>query len=121
MRRAFVLLAVVAAALVAADPGLSKRPPKLGERAAITKALPASLRNVPVGCVWLDTAVSRNGRFALVSPVYLNALRLPCLRYASNGDWILRKRSAGWRVVFHGSDPPSCSLGVPRDLVRCIP
>ena len=115
------MVAAVAAALVVVDPGLSKRAPKLGERAAITKALPASLRNVPVGCVWLDMAVSRSGRYALVTPVYLNALHLPCLRYASNGDWILKKRLAGWRIIFRGSDPPSCSLGVPRDLTRCRP
>jgi hypothetical protein len=115
------MVAAVVAALVMVDPGLSKRPPKLGERAAITKALPASLRNVPVGCVWLNMAVSRSGRYALVSPVYLNALHLPCLRYASNGDWILKKRTAGWRIIFRGSDPPSCLLGVPRDLTRCMP
>jgi len=121
MGRGLVIPAVAAAALIVAGPGLAKRAPKLGERAAITKALPASLRNVPVGCVWLDIAVSRSGGYAMVTPVYLNALHLPCLRYASNGDWILKKRPAGWRIVFRGSDAPSCSLGVPRDLVRCRP
>jgi len=115
------MVAIAAAALVFVGVGIAKRAPTLNERAAITKALPASLRNTPAGCVWLKTAVSRSGAYALVSPVYLNALHLPCLRYAGNGDFILKKRPAGWRIVFHGSDPPSCSLGVPRDLTRCRP
>jgi hypothetical protein len=119
--RALVLIAAAAVALAVVAPGLAKRAPTVNERAAITKALPASLRSVPAGCVWLDITVSRSGAFAKVSPVYLNALRQPCVRYASNGDWILRKRLAGWRVVFRGSDAPSCSLRVPRDLSPCRP
>ena len=79
-------------------------------------ALPAYLRSEPVGCVWLDVSVSNNGKYAVAAPVYLNALRQPCVRYASNGLWILKKTNH-WKVVFNGSDPPSCSLRVPRDLV----
>lgn len=121
MGRLIAVLAAIAAALVLVGAAGAKRAPTLNERAAITKALPASLRNVPVGCVWLKTAVSRSGAYALVSPVYLNALHLPCLRYAANGDFILRKRLGVWRIVFHGSDPPQCSLKVPRDLTVCRP
>ena len=121
MGRALLLAAVAVVALVIVASAVAKRPPTLNERAAITRALPASLRNVPAGCVWLDTAVSRSGVYAKVSPTYLNALHQPCVRYASNGDFILRKRRGVWRIVFHGSDVPLCSLGVPRDLTRCRP
>lgn len=119
--RALVVFAVVVAALSLAASALAERAPTLNERAAITKGLPASLRNVPVGCVWLDISVSRSTAYSLVSPIFLNALHLPCLRYAGNGDFILRRRRGVWRVVFHGSDPPLCSLGVPRDLTVCRP
>jgi hypothetical protein len=121
MARRIGPLIVVAAALVVAGAAFAKRPPTLNERAAITKALPASLRNVPVGCVWLDIAVSRTGIYSKVSPTYLNALRQPCVRYAANGDFILRKRQGVWRIVFRGSDVPLCSLRIPRDLTPCRP
>ena len=114
------LLSIAAVALVAlsalAGVAQAKRPPSLTERAAITVALPAYLRKEPVGCVWLDVSVSNNGKYAIAAPMYLNALHAPCLRYASNGLWILRKTTR-WKVVFNGSDPPNCSLGVPKDLV----
>jgi hypothetical protein len=105
---------IVSSALVGV--AQAKRPPSLTERAAISLALPAYLRNEPVGCVWLDVSVSSNGKYAIAAPVYLNALHAPCLRYASNGLWILRKTNR-WKVIFNGSDPPKCSLGVPKDLV----
>jgi hypothetical protein len=108
-------VAVLAASTLAGG-AQAKRPPSLSERAAITLALPAYLRNEPVGCVWLDVSVSNNGKYAIAAPVYLNARQPPCARYASNGQWILRKTNR-WKVVFNGSDPPMCSLGVPKDLV----
>jgi hypothetical protein len=114
------LLAVAVVAVVAASALVgvahAKRPPNLSERAAITLALPAYLRNEPVGCVWLDVSVSNNGKYAIAAPMYLNALHPPCARYASNGLWILRKTDR-WKVVFNGSDAPRCSLRVPKDLV----
>lgn len=97
----------------------AKRPPRLSERAAITKALPAFLRSEPVGCVWLDVSVSNNSKYAIAAPVYLNALHPPCLRYASNGYWILKKVTT-WKIIWNGSDRPKCSLGVPRDLTPCV-
>jgi len=121
VRRALVVVAVVAAALSLVASAPAKRAPTLTARAAVTKALPESLRNVPVGCVWLDITVSRSGAYSLVSPVFLNALHLPCLRYAGNGDFILRKQSRVWRVIFRGSVAPPCSLRVPRDLTICQP
>jgi hypothetical protein len=99
---------------------LAARQPTLSERQAITAALPADFKRYPVGCIFLRTAVSNNGHYATVTPVILNALRPPCVKYASNGYWILRKMTK-WKVIFEGSVSPSCSLRVPRDLVRCTP
>ena len=42
----------------------------------------------------------------------------PCLRYAGDGFFILKK-TGGWKVVYVGSDAPACSLRIPRDLLRC--
>ncbi|HEX7625690.1 MAG TPA: hypothetical protein VF379_01445 [Gaiellaceae bacterium] len=111
---------LVLGALMLAGAAQAKRAPQLSEREAITAALPAFLRNEPVGCVWLDVSVSNNGKYAIASTVYLNALHPPCARYASNGYWILRK-IARWKIVYNGSEFPPCSLGVPRDLTRCLP
>jgi hypothetical protein len=99
---------------------LAARQPTLSEREAITAALPASFQRYPVGCVFLSTTVSNNGHYATVTPVFLNALRQPCVKYASNGYWILKKTTR-WKVVFVGSVSPPCSLRIPRDLVRCTP
>ena len=95
--------------------GEAARAPTLDERAAITQALPAFVRSYPADCVRLIYRVSRNGRFATVTPRFLDATHPPCVRYASNGEWILAW-SRSWKVVYNGSELPSCSLGVPRDL-----
>jgi hypothetical protein len=94
------------------------RQPTFREREALTLALPASFRRYPVGCVWLSMFVSNNGRYAKVEPMFLNATRMPCVQYASNGYMLLRK-SPRWKIIFNGSVEPPCSLGVPRDLTRC--
>jgi len=121
--RTLVGLFTVAAALAAtvAVPGAADaaREPTRAERAAVTAALPAWLRREPVGCVWLDLSMANDGRYALVRPVVLNPTTQPCLRYAANGYWILRK-TLRWRIVFNGSDPPPCSLRVPHDLTPCL-
>jgi hypothetical protein len=117
--RAVLTVAAIACLLGGgAAASTAARKPTLKEREAITAALPAWLRRYPVGCVWLDISVSNNGRFAKVAPAFLNATRPPCLRYASNGIWIL-KRSAKWKIIFNGSVLPQCSLHVPGDLTRC--
>ena len=123
MRHVPRLLIFAVAVLVSA--GLAgtvqaKRAPRLSERAAITAALPAFLRSEPVGCVWLNITVSNNGKYAIAAPVYLNALRAPCLQYAANGYWILKKGGARWKILWNGSDEPKCSLAVPRDLTPCL-
>src|ERR1051325_2148548 len=88
------------------------RQPSFKEREAITSALPGWLRQDPVGWIWLRISVSNNPRFAKVAPSFLNATRSPCVRYASDGIWIL-KRLAKWKIIFNGSDLPRCSFHTP--------
>ena len=122
MRNAATLMALVWIALASAAAVNAARQPTAAERQAITNALPQSIRAMPVGCVWLDIRVSRNPKYAYVAPEVLNALspNSKCLRYASNGFFILRKQSTGkWRVIFEGSNWPPCSQRIPLDLIRC--
>jgi hypothetical protein len=105
--------------LVLALPAYAGRPPSLTERAAIAAALPQGLRAVPVGCVWLDVTVANAGGYAKVSPIFLNATNAPCVKYASNGFFIL-KRQPRWRIIYSGSELPPCKLHVPRNLSRCV-
>ena len=125
MRRpSWACIAVGLAALAvlgsSASAAPSARQPTARERAAITAALPPWLRQYPVGCVWLEISVSSTDRrFAKVAPQFLDATREPCVRYASNGFWIL-KRTTRWKIIFNGSVWPSCSLRIPRDVTRCI-
>jgi hypothetical protein len=109
------------ALLVGAVPAYAGRPPSFPEREAIAASLPQSLRSIPVGCVWLDVTVANAGGYAKVAPVFLNATKAPCVKYASNGFFILKKQQARWRIIYQGSDPPVCKQRVPRDLSRCIP
>jgi hypothetical protein len=44
---------------------------------------------------------------------------MPCVKYASNGYWIVEKHNGRWRVVFNGAELPACSLHVPRGLIGC--
>jgi hypothetical protein len=112
--------ALAAVATAAAD---ARRPPTFNERVAITRALPAEILAHPAGCVRFVIAVSNDGRYARAAPSYLIPRPVPpndpCVRYASNGYWLL-KRNRGWKVVYNGSGGPSCSLGIPRDLERCV-
>ena len=91
------------------------RPPTFKEREALTAAMPAWLRRYPVGCVWLEFSLSKNGRYAAAGYGVLQPMRPPCLRYVSNGSWFLKKHP-NWRIIFTGSDPPPCSLRIPREL-----
>ena len=106
------------ALLVVALPAYAGRSPSLREREAMTAALPQSLRSIPAGCVWLNLTVANAGGYAKVAPVFLNGTKAPCLKYASNGFFILRKQTR-WRVIYSGSDLPPCMLHGPRDLSRC--
>src|SRR4051794_15949058 len=121
-RRSLACLCVIGAcATLGAGAGSANaaRKPTFREREAITAALPAWFRRYPVGCVAVDIVVSKNGKYAEADPVFLNArVGTPCLRYASNGFWILKK-TRSWKIVFNGSDAPPCSLGVPADLGGC--
>jgi hypothetical protein len=99
--------------------GEAARPLTFKQREAITAAMPAWLRRYPIGCVWLDMSVSKNGRYAKVAPGFLNATRPPCLKYASNGYWLL-ERQRKWRIMYNGSTDPPCSLRVPREFAPCL-
>jgi hypothetical protein len=116
-----VVLAVVLAA-VAPSSGLGARQPSLGEREAITRTLPAFFRRAPVECVFVKITVStRTSHYALVDVQVINwrTKRTGCSKYLHDGFYIVRK-TKGWRVVYEGSDPPPCTLRVPRDLTPCL-
>jgi hypothetical protein len=101
-----------------APAGHTSREPTITERTMITRALPAWLRGYPVGCVSLGIAVSTNGSFAEVDPVFLvdpTVAHDPCIRYASNGYFVLEKHKR-WVVLGSLSEVPPCSWKVPRDL-----
>jgi hypothetical protein len=124
-RLSITLAAVLVLAGLGAPPAaLAKRPPTHNERVAIIRALPADLRAYPADCVQFTVAVSGTGRFATATPEVLiprpSRASDPCLRYAGDGYFVLRK-TGRWRIVFTGSELPACSLGVPRDLTRCLP
>ena len=114
-----ILISVCGAIGLGARSAEAARKPTFKEREALTAALPAWLRRYPIGCVWLEMSVSKNGRYAKVAPGFLNATRPPCLKYASNGYWIL-KRLTKWKIIYNGSTDPPCSLRVPRELAPCL-
>ena len=99
----------------------ARRPATAAERAAIVHGLPKSYRTriakALAGCVTLVVRVSANGKFAQVTPRF--SARTACVRYASDGFFLLRRTTAGWKTIFNGSDQPSCDLGVPDDLISC--
>ena len=118
-RTPLVVALILALGLVAA--ASARRPATPVERAAIVPALPKAFRTgiakAPTGCVTLVARVSANGRFAEVTPRFSS--RSVCLRYAFDGFFLLRRTTVGWKTIFNGSDEPSCSLGVPRDMIAC--
>jgi hypothetical protein len=116
LRRVGVTGALGVIALALAFGASAARPPSNSERASITHALPAWFRSYPVGCVWLIIKVSNNGRYALVSEGVNNPRQDPCVKYAFNGFWVLRRQARQWKVIFTGSAGLPCSLGVPLDL-----
>jgi hypothetical protein len=89
------------------------------ERGAITAALPEYIRDIPAGCVWLEERISDDGIYAIATPRFLPGTKPEsrCIRFASNGFFVLKK-APRWQVVYNGSDPPPSSLGVPGDLLR---
>ena len=121
--RLFVpLLAVLA--MTGSDTGaaaIAARTPTFKEREAIMKALPKSIRDTPVECLWLRIRVSTRGsRYADVGGAYLNSVKpgSRCLRYASNWHLFLKKART-WKIIFDGTVEPSCKLRIPRDLTPC--
>lgn len=121
MRRRLARGALVLAVVVIPAAASAARAPTLTERTAITRALPGQLRKVPAGCVWLDVRVSSTPGWASVTPRWLvgSSASDPCVRYAADGRYVLRRKGGAWRVVVEGSDLPPCGLHVPRDLGAC--
>jgi hypothetical protein len=124
MRRILAALTAVGLLVLTATSGVyAARRPTRAERQAITNALPKYVRAMPVGCIWLNIRVSTtNPRFAYVAPEIMNATppNTQCLRYASNGYFVLKRGASGrWVIIYNGSSGPPCSLRIPRDLVRC--
>jgi hypothetical protein len=115
---------LVVLAVTGSDAGaaaIAARTPTFKEREAIMKALPKSIRDTPVECLWLKIRVStRDSRYVDVGGAYLNAVKpgSRCLRYASNWHLFLKKART-WKIIFDGTDEPSCRLRIPRDLTPC--
>lgn len=98
------------------------RPPTFREQEGIVTALPASLRNTPVECLELKLRVSsRNPRYASVGGTLLNWEKAGsrCIRFGSNWGYILKK-GRRWKIIYEGTELPSCSLKIPRDLTECL-
>src|SRR5207244_6269651 len=96
---------------------------RVGTKERVRDALPQVVHDVPKSCVTLRTLVAKDRSFAIVTPVYSAAAG--CRRYVTAGFYLVErywargtttsKFSDGtWEVIYHGSDPPPCSLGVPR-------
>ena len=88
-----------------------------GEHAGVLAAVPG-LRdfaaNSPNHCVRLKVTYSSNRRFAKVETI-----QRTCPGYGGNGGYtIVRKTGNAWTEVFTGSSEPSCSDGIPEELVR---
>ena len=118
---ASLLIAIVASAGLFSGIGVgaAARQPKPAEVQPLLSALPAFIRTAPRKCVRFGIMVSSSGRYAKIVPVVFDATHQPCVRYASNGYWLLRKATR-WKIIFNGSVPPPCSLGVPADLSKCF-
>ena len=112
-----VLAAVLVAAL--ASTALASRLPTERERASIVRGLPLHVRKPAArACVSYLVRVSNDGRYATAEPRARQTFA--CRAYWGNGFWLLQRRSTEWRRIYAGSDPPPCSLRVPRDLIRCL-
>ena len=113
------LVLALLCALVFPAAGVAARAPTPAERVAITRALPADQTSIPSRCVYLDTQVS--GSYAKVTPAYLvtGGSADPCVRYAANGSYLLKRSGTRWAVVYTGSEPPPCPRHFPRDLTSC--
>lgn len=88
-----------------------------GGRAGVLAAVPGVRKfalNSPHHCVHLKVTYSKKRRFAKVE-----LINPTCPGYLGNpGSAIVRKTGKAWTEVFIGSSEPSCSAGIPKELVR---
>jgi hypothetical protein len=106
------------AACVSVTTASAARQPTPAERTAVLAVVHRELPQVPAKCVRTAVTISNNGRYALARPTF--STTRACIRYAANGFFVLAK-APRWHVIYNGSDPPRCSLHVPRDLIKCRP
>jgi len=90
---------------------------RLGGRVGVLAAVPGLRElalNSPRHCVRLKVTYSNNRHFAKVE-----LINPTCPGYLGNpGSAIVRKTGKAWTEVFIGSSEPSCSAGIPVELVR---
>ena len=117
---ALLALLLIAAACSSSKP--TARPPTHREREGIVDALPAFVRKIPTECVQVDVRISHNSKYAFAGPEFFNAIKPSsrCARYAFGGGFFILRKTSGWKMVYEGSDPPPCSLKIPRELSGCL-
>jgi hypothetical protein len=119
VRPARALAVALAIAAIVSASAEARRAPTVAERAEIRGATALALSDAPPACYTAVIHVSTvNPSYAYSTPRWKTTAK--CVQYASNGFFILR-RSTHWRVVFNGSEPPSCKkvpAGVVQDLLR---
>jgi hypothetical protein len=77
------ILVVITGAVASSE--VAARQPTPAQTRGLLAALPKFIRSVLRKCIRFDMSVSANKRYARVSPVFLNATHLHCVKYASNG------------------------------------
>ena len=117
--RGTIALLALSVLLLSSLVASAARAPRPAERLAILRTLHARSPGpaMPIDCANYVIRVSQNPLWASVGVKYLTSDPV-CLRYAANpGLTILKRPSAvRWKIVYGGSDPPPCSMHVPKDL-----
>jgi hypothetical protein len=112
MKRRFIALLALLAALAVPGAVTAARPPTSSEKTAITAAVLRKLAPIPARCLTVRLSVST------VDHLYALAIPLSsCPRYATDGWVMLKLSSSGWQVASVGSSPPICTLFSTDDVV----
>lgn len=106
MRRLLILLAVLSF-LSPLSALASGRVPTAAERQQLlTAAYRALGHRPPVGCARYQITVSLNGSFGRVDPLFRANAWQRC--QPGNGFFVFRRAASRWKLVFVGSEVPSC-------------